>query len=113
MLLPILLLLFMGIFEFGRVMNAYLVVNNAAREGARASALGETDLQVVQSVENALAGMDLSRTAISVIPEEGVRTRGETVRVTVSYDIDLVTPLMTLALSDPHHIEITTSMRIE
>jgi len=113
LILPILLLLFMGIFEFGRVMNAYLVVNNAAREGARSTALGGSTLQAVQSVEDSFSGLDLARVGVSITPEESARTRGGTVLVTVSYDIDLVTPVISALMDNPHHIEITTSMRME
>jgi len=113
LLLPILLLLFMGIFEFGRVMNAYLIVNNAAREGARNTALGASTFQAVQRVEDSFSGLDMERVGVSISPEETARSRGETVLVTVSYDIDLVTPVIRAFVDNPHHIEITTSMRME
>ncbi len=113
LLLPILLLLFMGIFEFGRVMNAYLVVNNAAREGARSIALGGTTTQIVDSVESAFSSLDTTRMTVAISPDEGSRDRGDMMLVTVSYDIDLVTPIVSVLLSNPYHIEITTSMRKE
>ena len=40
LVLPLLLLIVFGTIEFGRVFNAYLVVSNASREGARAAAVG-------------------------------------------------------------------------
>ena len=113
LLLPILLLLFMGIFEFGRVMNAYLVVNNAAREGAGSIALGGTTTQIVDSVESAFSSLDTTRMTVAISPDEGSRDRGDMMLVTVSYDIDLVTPIVSVLLSNPYHIEITTSMRKE
>jgi Flp pilus assembly protein TadG len=113
LLLPILLLLFIGIFEFGRVMNAYLVVNNASREGARNAALGGTTLQSVQHIEDAFSGFDTDRVAVAITPDDASRDRGETVFVTVSYDIDLVTPIISVLIGNPYHIEITTSMRME
>jgi TadE-like protein len=39
LVLPLLLLLLFGIIDFGRLLNAQLTVNEAAREGARATAL--------------------------------------------------------------------------
>jgi Flp pilus assembly protein TadG len=44
-ILPLLILLVFGLWEFGRIIDAWLVVTNAAREGARyASVSDETDL---------------------------------------------------------------------
>jgi len=42
LVLPILLLLVLGMIEFSWFMNAQLTVANAAREGARAAAVGQT-----------------------------------------------------------------------
>jgi Flp pilus assembly protein TadG len=40
LLLPVLLLLLFGIIDFGRLLNAQLVITQAATEGARLQALG-------------------------------------------------------------------------
>lgn len=40
LVLPLLLLLLFGIIDFGRALNAQITVTEAAREGARAAALG-------------------------------------------------------------------------
>ena len=65
--LPLLLLIVLGIVEFGLVFREYEVVTNAAREGARIAILqggvgGYDDADVVARVEDYLttAGMDLS-----------------------------------------------------
>ena len=42
LVLPILLMLLFGILEIGRVLDAWIVVQNAAREGARAGSLATT-----------------------------------------------------------------------
>ena len=39
LVLPILLMILFGILEMGRVLDAWIVVQNAAREGARSGAL--------------------------------------------------------------------------
>src|SRR5215469_15927355 len=43
LLLPLLLLLVFGIIDFGRAINAQITITQAAREGARAHALGDPD----------------------------------------------------------------------
>ena len=43
LLLPLLLLILLGIIDFGRMLNAQETLTQAAREGARLVALGRTD----------------------------------------------------------------------
>jgi hypothetical protein len=50
LVLPIILLLFMAIFDFGRAIFAYNTVSNAARDGARVAIV---DQQVTAGVSNA------------------------------------------------------------
>ena len=47
--IPILLLLGVGIFEFGRAYQTWQVLTNAAREGARASALPNGNVGAVEA----------------------------------------------------------------
>ena len=58
--LPIVLLLVMGIIDFGLLFNNYIVISNASREGARKAALGGTDIEVVQTVQNMTTSLKLS-----------------------------------------------------
>src|SRR5437763_1012008 len=53
LLAPILLLILFGIFEVARVVDAWLVVENAAREGARAGAVAYPDIAVAPAAQNA------------------------------------------------------------
>ena len=49
--LPIILMICVGIFEFGRAYQTWQVLTNAAREGARVAAVGGTsDLDVETAV---------------------------------------------------------------
>ncbi len=43
LILPLLILLLLGIFDFGRAVYAYNTVNNAAREGARLAIVDQTE----------------------------------------------------------------------
>lgn len=42
-ILPVLIILLFGVWEMGRIFDAWLVVTNAAREGARYAAAGDAD----------------------------------------------------------------------
>jgi Flp pilus assembly protein TadG len=53
--LPIVLMICVGIFEFGRAYQTWQVLTNAAREGARVAALNGTDLEVETAVRTYLA----------------------------------------------------------
>ena len=55
--LPVLILLLVGVVDFGMVMGAQAQVSNAAREGARAGALTGLQPQAVGAVTAAIAGM--------------------------------------------------------
>jgi Flp pilus assembly protein TadG len=60
--LPLLLLVCIGIFEFGRAYQTWQVLTNAAREGARVAVLpGVTDAAVESQVDNYLESGRISR----------------------------------------------------
>ena len=54
LILPILVILIFGAIEFGRIFHATHVITSAAREGARAAAVGKTNTVIQEKVENAL-----------------------------------------------------------
>ncbi len=67
--LSLVLMLILGIYEYGRFVMARQVVQNAAREGARlavvsTNTLTETDIQ--NTVRNYLVGQDLSTANVTV-----------------------------------------------
>jgi Flp pilus assembly protein TadG len=58
--LPIVLMICVGIFEFGRAYQTWQVLTNAAREGARVAVLkGTTDLEIETAVRTYLAAEQL------------------------------------------------------
>lgn len=85
---PVLLLLVVGIFEFGRAWNAHQGVTDAAREGARAAVVADplmTTDSVRAVVRNALARAALDP-GLATIELSGVGDpTGEPARVRVRY----------------------------
>lgn len=66
--IPIILLICVGIFEFGRAYQTWQVLTNAAREGARISILSDkTDGEVVSVVRNYMANGGLPRAATAAV----------------------------------------------
>ncbi len=45
LVLPVLVMLLFGITDFGRAFHAYLTIDHAGREAARAASIGENKLQ--------------------------------------------------------------------
>jgi len=88
--LPLLLLLVCGIIDFGRMFNAQITLTEAAREGARAAALGGDP----GARATAVAG-DLDVTVDPGTPCAG--DPSQDARVKVRYSFTFVTPIGVLA----------------
>ena len=88
-ILPILLLIVCGIFDFGNVYYQIHTVNEAARVGARLAAVGGTSAQVTTAVQQ--FGSNLT-TAPYMNPTNPVS--GQTVTVTVSTSVTIITPII-------------------
>jgi Flp pilus assembly protein TadG len=66
--IPMVLLVCVGIFEFGRAYQTWQVLTNAAREGARAAIiLGSTDADVTLRVRNYMQGGSLPNYATATV----------------------------------------------
>ena len=84
LVMPLLILMVMGIIDFGRIFNAEIQLSQAAREGARVAALGFSEDQVIARTKAALnnpafqgsTGLIIS---VSVVNGSGVvQTTGRT-----------------------------------
>lgn len=112
-ILPVLLLVLMGIFEFGRIFNSYLILTNVSREAARSAALGSSDIEITQTINGSIFYLDTSNLTISISPSEGSRGSGTNVTINLKYEIDIVTPIIDSIIPDPLIIESQTVMRTE
>lgn len=91
MVLPILLLLLFALVDFGRGFYTWLLVTNAAREGARVASVQSSQAEVEQRIFESIGALDASDLAISVSNIQG--PRGEPVEVDLDYDFEWVTPM--------------------
>jgi len=95
LILPVLMLVLMGIVDLGRAVYAYSVVANSAREGVRYGICKPGDTVGMTNVATSFAiGLDPSLVTVSIDSPTS-----DTLRVAVSYDFHLITPLMAQALS--------------
>ena len=96
--LPLLLLVFFGVLDLGRLFHAGITITNAARTGARYAARfsdkPESDIITAVQNEAVATSIDLSSTPISVTCPDSATSwpcsAGEAVRVTITYDFDLI-----------------------
>jgi Flp pilus assembly protein TadG len=66
--IPLILLIAVGIFEFGRAYQTWQVLTNAAREGARLAVLpGSTDANVTLTVRNYMQAGNLDNYATATV----------------------------------------------
>ncbi len=96
LLLPVLLLIMAGLLDLGRAFQAYTVVVNAAREGARYGAYHPTDSYgILDRVEQEAAGSGVDLSQSTVIIEMTTVSPGVPIKVTVIYQFQ---PVMGLIL---------------
>jgi len=113
--LPLIILLLFGILEFGRIFHSYLVVTHAAREGARAGAVGKTDAEIIAKIR-ASAPLPDAATNLHITelePAASARTPGVPLTVEVAYDVELITPLLQDLFADPLRLKSRVTMRVE
>lgn len=116
-IVPILLALVVGIFEFGRAWNVYQVVTNAAREGVRLAVVPvNSESTVRQAVEDALqrAALDPSAGSVTITGlGDGIGTQC-TVQVQYPYTFQFIGPIMGFlgdgGGSDPGSITLTSTI---
>ena len=86
--IPVILLICVGIFEFGRAYQTWQVLTNAAREGARQAILiDKTDADVQNTVQNYMKAGGLPKYATAgVVIDRNVPLGSNTAsRITVNY----------------------------
>lgn len=111
--LPLLLLVLMGIIEFGRIFNAELIVANASREGARYLALHSTDTQIQTTVQTLTPTLDQSKISVFITPSQASRTSGTAATVEVDYNLQIIAPFVNIIIGNPFKVSSQTTMRVE
>ncbi len=111
--LPILLLLIMGIIDFGRIYHGYLAVTTAAREAARQAAIGATDAEIEETALTAAAPLSATALTVQVSPGQSSRYPGTTITVEVHYRLPVLTPIVQKMLPNPFTVTGQAVMKKE
>ena len=121
-LAPFLLILVMGIVEFGWIYNGYITLNGATREGARIASIytalpGDPDYTgYIEAEVQKHATNTLQINAVNVEPYEEGQGNNKTKRVRVEADGSISLLLRGnpfVPLPDPFKISAQTTMRLE
>jgi Flp pilus assembly protein TadG len=92
--IPIVLLVSVAIFEFGRAYQTWQVLTNAAREGARVAVIsGSTDQQVQDTVRNYLTSGNITNpgsAAINIDRAVAINGTDTASRITVNYPFSFI-----------------------
>ncbi|MGB7912958.1 MAG: TadE/TadG family type IV pilus assembly protein [Desulfobaccales bacterium] len=114
LILPFLALILCGIFDIGNLYYNYDLVNNAARQGARLFAVDiststppYTLAQITTNLQNSY-GNQLNVTANPNPP-----TSGGNVKVTVTDNVTIITPIIRQFFTNPCTVEATCTMYVE
>ena len=100
LVLPFLLLIFSGVVDMGLVYQRHLMVNEAAREGARLAALGKDNRAILAAVQR----YDSTLTTTTSVS-------GKKVTVTVKGTVALNTPLMKKIFTpSPYPVQASATM---
>lgn len=110
LILPVLLLLVLGMLEYGWMLNAKITVTGAAREGARASSVvGIDNSGDVYDVATEAANRYMG-TSVLGSDDVTVTVTSENVTVTISYE---KAPLVGLYIKNAMTLTSTVTMRME
>jgi Flp pilus assembly protein TadG len=130
LVLPVLMVMLFGIIEFGLIFKDVLAVNQAAREGARAGAVGNptttisarvsasattltaANLTITSTYRTLTNGVWSNWTTLTDSAGANVAPPGAQVKVAISYPHNLVTGGLFSRIADPNSncITLNTSM---
>lgn len=92
LVLPILILILVGIIEFGLIFKTTIQLNYGANELSRAISLDATAADVATLSTAVFTDLDASRLTVTVTPDPAVK--GQAITVQVRYSYQLITPIM-------------------
>ncbi len=96
LILPILIMLVFGIFQFGIAYNNYITITHAAREGARRAAV-DLDISNLSPLKQIIIDraypIPLTEADIDIRTPEGIKI-GDPVEVEITYNITIEIPLV-------------------
>ncbi len=122
LVVPILLILVIGVFEFGRAWNSHQVITDAAREGARRAVIydvGDPEVrkaEVKDAIGSVLASAALKPARATITFPDGFNTgtgNVTAVRIVYPYQFQFLAPFIRLVADSPEgSINLATEARM-
>ena len=113
-MLPVLLLLLIGIMDFGRILGGYMIIHELARDGVRAGVVGSTKSEIITQIKDNAVLLTVVDSDITVTPSsDGSRNVGDPLIVSIKHDFEILTPFIGGIIPDPWTLTAEYVMRIE
>lgn len=114
LILPLLLMLCLGIFEFGRIFGSSMIINNLARDGARFGVVGHSDSEIMNQILSGHAWLDENNMTVTISPADANRNAGDNLIVSVDYSVPLMTSFFANIINENTvSLSAQCSMRVE
>ncbi len=113
LVLPILLILLVGIIDFGRVLYSYSHLHLATQEAVRLGGLGNSDSEIVTFAKNYIHIGDPSKLKVAITPDDSTRSSTQYVTVELEYPLKLITPIISKLLPNPIILKTDSTIRVE
>lgn len=110
-ILPVLLLILFAIFEFGRILGAYMLVHDLARDGVRYGVVGMSDQSIKDHIMEHDSFLSISSDDINITPS--IRSLGSALTVGIDYEIEIITPIISSIVPNPINLRAEYVMRVE
>ncbi len=111
LLLPVLLLIICGLLDMGRAVYTYTVLSHSAHEGARQAVIADNPTEVIinAAIQTAVA-VNLQPSDVQIV---GNREPGTEVTVIVSYQFNLITPMIAQIVGDSLALSAAATMIVD
>lgn len=113
LVLPILLIFFCAIVDFGRILHAGATLNLVSQESTRLAGLGKSDAEVIQFAKDNAYFKDKTEINVSVIPTDTVRKSGDYVTVNITYKVRYITPIASVFTNSAYVVSGKSTIRVE
>lgn len=113
LVLPIILIIFCAIVDFGRILHASTQLNLVAQEAVRLGGLGKTDSEIESYVRDKATLKDEDTIDVVLTPNDLSRKPGDYLTLKITYKVNYITPLMNIFLPSPYVINTESTIRVE
>ncbi|QHE51394.1 TadE/TadG family type IV pilus assembly protein [Pontibacillus sp. HMF3514] len=113
LVLPVLIILLVGMFDFGRIFYTYTHLHLAAQEAVRVGGLGGNDSEITAFTKSYVNINDPENLVVGVSPDDSMRVSGDYVTVTLDYPMESFTPFISSLLPSAFTVHTESTIRVE